>query len=206
MEDVRDYIWVAPLIAGILTLISFFTPAFYASQMGISEYNWMWGLSHVSISGYGSRTFFIPLEEPMQYTLPIFLTGIFTAIFILIGSIGFIAMANSIRKGIKKAKDSANAWIGMGILMIVGAIIYIIGIDITMMNYAEYQYLLLYPPPAILPPFWSVYNPGFAIIAPFLGAGISIVAGIASKIMKPREVILPMKNVRLLINMLLRTG
>jgi predicted RNA-binding Zn-ribbon protein involved in translation (DUF1610 family) len=194
MGNARDYIWVAPLIAGILTLISFFTPAVYGMGYGIQEYDWMWGLSYVSITGYGSRTFFIPLEQPTNYTLPIFLSGIFPAIIILFGAIIFIFTANKVRIGRKTAKDCANTWIGMGIMMIIGTIIYIIGIDITMMNLAEYQYLQIFPPPALLPNFWSVYSPGFATIAPFIGAALSIIGGIASKTIKPREVILPMKK------------
>ncbi|MFX1304917.1 MAG: zinc ribbon domain-containing protein [Promethearchaeota archaeon] len=189
----RDYIWVTPLIAGILTLISFFTPAVYGTGYGIQEYFWMWGL-HYSSSLYGSSTIFIPLEQPTNYMIPIFLSGIFTAIIILFGAIRFIFMANKVRVGRKSIKDCANTWIGMGIMMIIVTIIYIIAIDISVMNYVEYEWLLIYGPPVILPNFWSVYSPGFATIAPFIGAALSIIGGIASKTIKPREVILPMKK------------
>ena len=41
-----------------------------------------------------------------------------------------------------------------------------------------------------LPPdynLWDVYDQGFAVIAPFIGAALSIAGSIASKVMKQRE-------------------
>jgi hypothetical protein len=189
MKEARNYLWVAPLIAGILTLISFFTPAVYANLYGIQENYWMWGLASVNVTGYGSQTFLIPLEQPTAYTVPMFLTGFFPAIVIFISSILFIYMANAVRNGRKTAKDLANVWIGMGITIIIGTIIYIIGIDITMINYIEY--MLGYP---ISMSIWDYYSPGFAVIAPFIAAALSIIGGIASKTLKTREVILSMKK------------
>ncbi|MFX1417569.1 MAG: zinc ribbon domain-containing protein [Promethearchaeota archaeon] len=194
MEESRDYFWAAPLIAGILTFISIFTPAFYASQLTVQEYYWMWGLAYILISGYNPTTLFILSEQPIAYTLPIFLTGFIPFIMILLGSLSLLFKAYTVRKGRLSAKDSANSWIAIGIIMIIGTIIYIIGIDITMMNYVEYQLLQIIPPPIILPNFWDVYSPSFAIIAPFIGAAICIIGAIASKASKPREVILPEKK------------
>ena len=85
--DIKDYIWTIPLIGGILLLISFFTPSAYASQFGISEYQWMWGLFHVEIYGYSPETDFFFNVEPAEYMIPIFLSGIFSAIIIFIASI-----------------------------------------------------------------------------------------------------------------------
>jgi len=146
----------------------------------------MWGL--FSFKSYYTETqyTFIPLEEPFEYMLPIFLSGIFSAIMILISSIMLIVIGNKVRTGRKEIKDVKNNLIGNGILMIVATIIYIVGIDITMINYVEYVISLI-PNGYIISDFWDVYNPGFAIIAPFLGAALSIIGGIASKYIKPRE-------------------
>jgi hypothetical protein len=77
----------------------------------------------------------------------------------------------------------------MGLLLIMASIIYIIAIDITMMNYAKYQIeeIYGYVPPG-MPDFWDVYEPSFAIIGPFIGAGLSIIGSIASKSIQRREV------------------
>ncbi|MFX0082379.1 MAG: zinc ribbon domain-containing protein [Candidatus Hodarchaeota archaeon] len=183
IREPRDYIWVLPLIGGVLILISFFTPALYADQMGIEEYYWMWGLWYGSAAGYGSDTLFIATEEPSKYMMPIFYSGLIPAVLILIGSIILIASSNAVRTGRRDIKNAENGWIGMGIMMIVASIIYIIAIDITVMNYVEYAYGTL--PPGL--DLWDVYEPGFAVIAPFIGAVLSISGSIASKTIKPRR-------------------
>lgn len=188
IREGREYIWALPIIGGVLILISFFTPAFYADVMGIEEYYWMWGLFYISITGYGSDTLFIATEEPSQYMMPIFFSGLIPAVIILIGSIMLIASSNAVRTGRRDIKNVENGWIGMGFMMIVASIIYIIAIDITMMNFVEYQFEQAYGyVPAGMPDLWDVYDPGFAVIAPFIGAGLSIAGSIASKTIKPRK-------------------
>jgi len=187
VTDSRKYIWVLPIIGGVLVLISFFTPAVSYNDLGIQEQYWMWGLYYQSISGYGSRLTFIPTQEPSQFMLPLFLIGIFPAILILSGSIKLITSGNAIRTGRKSIKNLKNLWIGLGIMLIIAPIIYIIGIDIIVTNYLKYILEEIYgfiPP---IPNFWNVYNPGFALIASFIGAIFSIVGGIASKTIKTKE-------------------
>jgi len=189
IADIKDYIWTIPLIGGILLLISFFTPSAYATVMGISEYQWMWGLFHVDIYGYSPETGLTLTEEPAEYMIPIFLSGIFSAIIILIASIMLITSANSIRKGRKNSKDFENMWLGMGILVFIAAIIYMVGIDITTKNYLKWIISQLPPDSYTIPDFWDVYDPGFGIIAPFLSGGLAIVGGVTSKYVSKREVI-----------------
>ncbi|MFW9941693.1 MAG: zinc ribbon domain-containing protein [Candidatus Thorarchaeota archaeon] len=182
IKEPKDYIWVLPIIGGVLILISFFTPAFYANIGGVEEYYWMWGLWYGS-TPIESDTIFMATEEPARYMMPIFLSGIIPAVLILIGSIFIIASSMLVKSGRIDIRSVENGWIGMGIMMIVASIIYIIAIDITMLNYLEYKIGTLLPGFSI----WDVYDPGFAIIAPFIGAGLSIVGSIASKAIKPRE-------------------
>jgi hypothetical protein len=98
-----------------------------------------------------------------------------------------ISSSNAVRTGRRDIKNAENGWIGMGLMMIVASIIYIIGTDITWMNFVEYVYeqALGYVPP--LRNFWDVFDPGFAVIAPFIGAGLSLAGSIASKTIKPRR-------------------
>lgn len=178
------YIGIVGLIGGILTLLSLLAPSFYASMGVIEEYFWMWGLHYGSISGYGSEISFIPTIEPIEYMLPIFIVSIIPAIIILAGSIKLIAISNSIRSGRKDIKTSANALFAVGITLIIGSIIFIIGIDITMNNFIEYLVYDPYDPYYYIPDFWTIYSPGFATIGPFLGAVLAIISGIASKTIK----------------------
>ncbi|MFX0030167.1 MAG: zinc-ribbon domain-containing protein [Candidatus Hermodarchaeota archaeon] len=188
-REPREYIWALPIIGGILTLISFFTPAHYVSEFGIDAYYWMWGIYHLSFSGYGSETIFMVSEDPSQYTIPIFFSGLVPAILIFISSLMLIISANSVRTGKRDIKNVENGWIGMGFMLILASIIYIISIDITWMNLAKYTYEQeVGPIPPNFPEFWDNFDPGFAIIAPFIGAGLSILGSIASKTIKPREV------------------
>ncbi len=193
IADIKDYIWTIPLIGGILLLISFFTPSAYATQMGISEYQWMWGLFHVDIYGYSPETDFFFNEEPIKYMIPIFLSGIFSAIIILITSIMLITSANSIRKGRKNSKEFENMWLGMGILIFIAAIIYMIGIHITTRNYLKWVISQLPSDGYIISDYWDVYEPGFGIIAPFLTGVLAIVGGIISKYVSKRKII-PIKE------------
>ena len=181
------YIWAIALTAGILTLISFFTPALYIDTLQVEEHFWMWGLHYGSIPGYGSDTSLIPLEEPSKYMVPIFLSGIIPAILIFFSSIVLIAMANSIRTGRKDLKIAENKLIGWGFTLIVASVIYIIGIDITMKDLFEYILYDPWDPYYAIPDVWDIYEPGFAIIGPFIGAALAIIAGVASKTIKPRE-------------------
>ncbi len=184
IKDLREYIWTLPLVGGVLMLISVFTPAYSANLYPVEEYYWMWGLNYVSVSGYGSQTIFIAAEEPIRYTMPIFLSGLIPFIMILICSVALVISANAVRTGRTISKHRENLWIVMGISLIIAPIIFIIGIDYTIMAYLEYQ---LGPiPPSV--DFWDVYDPGFAVIAPFIGAVLSIAGSIASKKMQPREV------------------
>ena len=181
------------MIGGILLLISFFTPSAYATQMGISEYQWMWGLFHVDIYGYRTETGLTLTEEPAEYMIPIFLSGIFSAIIILIASIMLITSANSIRKGRKNSKEFENMWLGMGILIFIAAIIYMIGIHVTMRNYLKWVISQLPPDGYVISDYWDVYKPGFGIIAPFLTGVLAIVGAGTSKYVSKRE-IFPIKE------------
>ncbi len=190
IKDPKDYIWALPIIGGVLILISFFTPAHYFNEFGLDANYWMWGLYHLSAPGYGSETIFMFTEEfgPSQYTMSIFFSGLIPAVLILIGSIILIASSNAVRTGGRDIKNVENGWIGIGVVMIIASIIYIIGIDITWMNLTEYVYEQEYGPmPPGSPGFWDIFDPGFAVIAPFIGAGLSIAGSIASKTIKPRE-------------------
>lgn len=181
----KKYIWIIVLIGGIITIISFFTPAFYANLLQVEEYFWMWGLHYGNITGYGANFSFIPLENPFIYMIPIFLAGIFPALLIILSSIMLIVIANGIRNVRSDLKYYENRIIGYGITLISASVIFLISISITMNNFIEY---LLYGfGDGFTLDIWDIYQPGFAIIGPFIGGVLAIIGGIASKTIKPGE-------------------
>ena len=168
-------------------LISFFTPAISFNILGIEELFWMWGLHYQSIPGFGSETIFLPNQEPSQKFSPLYFVSVFPAILILLGSIVLIISGNVVRPNRKSSRNLGNLWIGIGVMLIIVSIIYIIGIDIIVINYTEYFFEETYGYIPVMPDFWDVYNPGFATIAPFIGAVLVIINGVASKKIKPGE-------------------
>lgn len=191
IKEYKNYIWIIILIVAVLILVSFFTPAFYYDRYPLEEYYWMWGLYYSASAEYGTDTLFIPMEEPSKYLIPIFLSGLIPALMIFIGSLALIAIANSVRIGKKDIKNVENKLIGVGIYLITATVIYLIGIQITMENYFEYLMEDLTDEydyyDIVTPDLWDVYEPGFAIIGPFIGAGLTIAGGVASKVIKPPE-------------------
>jgi hypothetical protein len=177
---------VLPLIGGILTIISTLTPAHYDSTNFDAEFYWMWGLFYYVIPGYDSHIAFLPAEEPHLYTISIFLVGLIPLLLILADSLALILSGNAAKADRIDLKNRETSWILMGIILIIAPIIYIIGINITWRNLLESQ---LGPLPSDYN-IWSIYNPGFAVIAPFIGAALSIMGSIASKVIRQREIII----------------
>ncbi|MFX1315251.1 MAG: hypothetical protein ACFE9T_05265 [Promethearchaeota archaeon] len=183
----KDYIWLFPLIAGILTIIGLFTPSSYLNLLGIKEYYWMWGLIFLDTGPYGSSTIWFYEIEPTQVTIFIFLQKFihFIVLFIFASWICITAY--------KAAKEGDTNkyelfWIILGICLIIMAISYIIEMEI-MMNYYfdEFRSLEL--------SYWKTRDPGFAIIAPFISGGLSITGAFLSKYLRKRgfEVIIEKK-------------
>ncbi|MFX1363671.1 MAG: hypothetical protein ACFFCE_09315 [Promethearchaeota archaeon] len=151
-------------------------------MMGIKEYYWMWGLYYNKIPGFSTTTTLLPLEEPAQYMIPIFLSGIFSAIIIFFCSLIPIGEANRLKKNRKDSKNIGIRLIGEGILILIAIIVYVIAIEITTTNYTEFIFSDLYDDDYISLfryefEFWDIYDPGFAIIGPIIGASLNIIAG-----------------------------
>ena len=180
-------IWIITLFGGILTLFSFLTPALSVEISIGTEYFWMWGLFSIILPGFSSSNFFLPLEEPSMYSIPIFLSGLIPAILILISSVMLCITANSIRKDRNDLKSAGNKLIGWGAALILASIIYLIAIDITMGAFIEHLFNDPWNTYFSTPDMWDASKIGFAVIGPFIGGALAITSGIASKTIKPIE-------------------
>jgi hypothetical protein len=165
----KDYIWVFPLIAGILTIIGLFTPSIYVLNPGMNIYYWMWGLMIVDSGPYGSFTYWYFELSPPKESLSLFLQQ-------FIHFIGLFVFATWICILAYKAAKERNPnkyelfWIILGISHILASISYIIGIG------------------GLESSFWKTANPGFGIIAPFISGGLSIFGAILSIYLRKKEV------------------
>ncbi|MFX0144169.1 MAG: zinc-ribbon domain-containing protein [Candidatus Hodarchaeota archaeon] len=168
MADVRDYNWAFPLAGGIIALIAFLTPAAYFITYSGSMYIWMWGLFSVNAYGYGSLTAFT--QDPGE----IFVSAV-CSLMVIISIIVIIAKGYSAKK-----YRGESTWLAPSILLMIGTIAWIAGMEINGRLFYDFS-------------LWLAVDPGFGVIGMFLGGILSIVGHGVSK-MKPREAILPMKE------------
>lgn len=89
--------------------------------------------------------------------------GITCSIFIVILGLYIIYSANKVRLGNSSIEDESKIWIIISIITIILNIVWIILIE-------THQYFS-----------WSVAFPGFAIVGIFIGSGLILIAGIASR-------------------------
>ncbi len=172
MGDNTEHIWILPLIGGIVALIGLLTPAASVSIIFNSMQVWMWGLfsirqfDYVQL-GYITTTRFT--QNPVELIISISAT-----LLVFSGALGLISSANSSRK----TDITGKKWIKPSILLIIGALIWIIGFEI----YTQIETGIS---------FWEYINPGFGVIGPFLGAVLSLIGYAAAKMSPklPKEVI-----------------
>ncbi len=162
MGDIREKAWAFPIVGGIIALIALLTPTAYLSEYLGSMYVWMWGLLSVQLYGYGSNTQFT--EEPGELMISIICT-----IIVLISIIAMLASGSSN----KKFRATAKSWVAPSVFLMIGTIIYIVGLEINTYNIGGFS-------------FWSNINPGFGVIGMFLGGIVSLIGYGVSK-MSPRQ-------------------
>lgn len=181
MIEIKNYIWIAILFGGILTLLSIFTPVSYFTHL----YEWMWGFGYHDSGDSGSHFYFWLLNEPSQINIPWWLLDFLTALIIFICSLVLIIMGSRIWIGSINTEDKEKKLVIIGILLIIAPIIYVI--DYYIFENIYYDYF------GIVGDFklWTGGDsyPGFAFIGPFIGGALVIISVIASKKIKPREVI-----------------
>ena len=177
IQDNMQYIWIVQLISGVLALTGLITPAAsFSYPPYVSTQIWMWGLISVKaydfFQGYVIVTQFT--EDPVELTICIIAT-----LIVVIGAVGLFSSANKARKlGYSKLKGVTPS-----ILLIIGTLFWIIEFEVLNLVSSGVS-------------FWDAMSPGFAVLAPFLGAVISLIGYGATKTISksPREPITPIKK------------
>ena len=168
MAEIKNYIWVVPIIGGIFGIITFLAPVMYMNLSvegtSIDWYYWIWGLTTYSASDpyYGSvsKTEFINNNT-------LLIVSIISIIMITVGVIiQFITGATN-KRNINYSIPFMTMNGISAILLFIGPIIFLVGADWpTTRNTGS--------PPGY--DVWDFFDVGFGIISPFIGGGISILA------------------------------
>ncbi|MFX0145141.1 MAG: zinc ribbon domain-containing protein [Candidatus Hodarchaeota archaeon] len=160
MFEVRKYIWIMPFIGSILMAISLFTPAvvFPGSPHQLQYMNG----AYILVGGGFPVSGFLAIPS-------IAIVGISCTILLIICTL--ILFISSLTH---RGKETPGSWIALGILLIGGTIFYIAGTELGYFIYSMINFMI----PAS---FWAGGIPSFAVIAPFIGGGLSILGFIIGK-------------------------
>lgn len=181
--EVRDYIWVIPLVAGVSAILAILTPTALFSYGGVTWNWWMWNFSTMGVVGYNSISVFI---SDVDFIIP----SIISTSAVLISVVNLVILSITTRKRNLSTKNFELRSIISAVLSISIMIYYIIAMDI-----AFYDGLIIEG--TIFPAgyhFWVVFNPNFGIILPFLSAALSFIGvGVFRYYSKRKEDIVPPK-------------
>jgi len=169
MDEPRN-IFIIPLIAGILVIISIFTPATFMTYSGTRDYLWLWGLYILDAGSDHISGFIGEIIHPSYIS----------SILIGTGGIILIIYAIKLRLGRKEFKNMRDISIFSIILIIVGEILWLILIPLF---FPTEDFLGLSLPGDILS-FWRfhyigdtpLHYIGFGIIGGFIAAGLSFIS------------------------------
>ncbi|MFX0018238.1 MAG: zinc ribbon domain-containing protein [Promethearchaeota archaeon] len=187
MNEPRN-IFILPLVAGILVVISVFTPATYMTYSGIKDFLWLWGFYIMDdpFGGYHIRGFMGEIIHP-SYII---------SILILICGIVLIIYAIKLRLGRKEFRNMRDISIFTTILIIAGEVLWLILIPLF---FPTEEFLGLSVPGEILS-FWRfnyigimpLHYIGFGIIGGFIAAGLSFICiGVAHHYSKEELIKIP---------------
>ena len=174
MTEGRKYVWIIPLIAGILAIVSLLAPAAYFSfsyyGYSILDNLWLWGL--YAAPPYGTPVEFVP--SPL-----VMIPSIITTALIAISGILLIVFAAKARSR-SELLPVRNVSILAGVLILASEILWLILVPLF---FPMEDYWGTVPPGFELT-FWSIsylgmsiriHNVGFGIIGGIIAAVLSFV-------------------------------
>ena len=173
MADMKNYVWVFPIIAGILAFISLIAPAVSMNFLGIVIANfWFWDLYIYSFTGGPVFSGMEFVTEPITMVTNFITTGLLAIGGILLLIIGIMSKK---RLALSKIKTPL---ILIGLVFIITEILWLIVVPIFF-PMAYYWDVVLGPLPYN---FWRwtfgffsypLHNPGFGVIGGFIAAALS---------------------------------
>jgi len=171
MADIKDYLWVFPIIGAVLGIITFLAPVAYWTQSGYGYYGpvsldwyyWIWGFTTISTS-YGPYS---ATESGITENGPFLLLSLVCTIIITIGIVALIiGGVQSKRRTEFNTNIIVMSSIGAALLLI-GPIIWLIG--------ADWPYIAGLESVVAGEKFWDWFDVNFGIISPFIGATMGFI-------------------------------
>ena len=182
-KETRDYIWVIPLVAGILAIIAILTPTASFGYGGVTWDWWMWNFTMMGVTGYDSVSLFI---SEVDFIIP----SIITTSAVLLSAVNLFILSITTRKRNLNKKNFELMSIISAVLSIGIMIYYIIAVD-----NAFYDGLTI--DGTTFPAgyhFWDAFNLGFGVILLFVSTGLSFVGvGVFRYYSKRKDDIVPPK-------------
>ena len=162
---IKSFIWIFPLIGGLLTLRAIFTPAAYYFESSGHLIFWMWGwYDRLGIWDYGMAKGFI--SDPLILNI-----GTICTVLIIVGASIFIVSSVSAAfifwKGKRFTKIVIWVWFLCGILLLIAPIFWMAMIQI----FPPFPPIPLGSDPPLN--FWSVLTPALAVKAPIITGALS---------------------------------
>lgn len=165
--EIKEYLWLIPLVGAIIIVIGFFTPAAVMNFFGIKGNFWMWG--YYTISGWGvNQSGFFDLDllgTGNNIGMQMMAVSIISVILIIIGMIGSLVAIYLVK--INKFPNNEIIGILMGAMALVGAIIWAAGMNIEIVPSSQFWDATY---------FWDISEMGFGVIGPIIG-GIIVIIG-----------------------------
>jgi len=197
MVDIKKYVWVIPVITGIIAIISLLTPVASANFIGAASANlWIWDLYEFNIIGVYVGTDFISVPMVM-------IPSLIATSLVAIGAVGSLATGIILRKNGELRKYIIPSAL-MGILFIVGELVWIILVPLNFPVETYFGFIIGSLPPGYSITFWNInfmgvtvplHSIGFGFIGGFLASGLAFGGAIAARYYsKEREVIIPDKK------------
>lgn len=156
----QSYVFVFPLIGGILCIIAFFTPAMYTYIFSGPGGYWFWGLQDFDRLSFNTERF------------DILIIGIIIGLLILINGIKLVYSAIIVGKGRNSFEDQKKIWILMPSLAILGAITWFFYISNAGDGY--------FVPPGY--DVWNFFHIDFGLIGAFAGGTLTWLGYIFNRI------------------------
>ncbi|MHA1235931.1 MAG: zinc ribbon domain-containing protein [Promethearchaeota archaeon] len=180
-KEIKDNIWLIPLIAGILVLFAILTPTAYFSYMGVTWNWWMWNFTMMGVTGYDSVSLFI---SDVDFLIP----SIVTTGVAFLSMVNLLILFSATRKRNLDIKKFGLMSIVSAVLSIGAVIYYMMAMDIAFyggLTIEETTFSAGYH-------FWDAFNPGFGIVFLFLSAALSVIGiGVFRYYSKRKEDIVP---------------
>jgi len=161
-KETSDYIWVIPLVAGLLVVLAIITPTAYFNTMGVFWNWWMWDFTTMGVVGFESISLFISDGD-------IIIVSIITTCAMLLSVVNLLILSSTTRKRNLNTKDFELMSIISAVLSICIMLYYMIAMDIAFydgLTIEDTTFSAGYH-------FWDLFNPSFGIILPFISATLS---------------------------------